>query len=738
MNLSNSFGFGNGLGTSGTVSSVGLAMPSPTTPAFTVSNSPVTGSGTLTVTANGSISQYVRGDGSLASFPSLTGYVPYTGATQDLNLGSNNLYVNNVFSGFTSVAASATLITLIVNSTPYYLVTGSGGQTIKLPNATTLQNGSFYIFNNNQSSGAILVNNNSNTLVKSIPSGANVIIELIDNSIAAGSWDVHSQAPSNVSWSTNTFDYAGSITSATWNGSTIAINRGGTGATTASAALSNLGGIGLTSLSFAAGSGAYNNTTGVITIPTNNNQITNGAGYITSSALSSYVPYTGATADVSIGNFSFITNRTLSLTATDGNSYIQSAWQSASPTGVASTTTMWFDSIGRINWRPATGASSFIRTFDATGIAQNSTWTLPNISSTILAGLAVTQTFAGVNTFSPSFAASSGTTATNSLIVSPTINNTGSYSGTARGIYYNPTLTSITGTTHVAYENVSGYNFLNTTSNSTRIGTNTILYNSGNYDAKLGITITNSPTTTNQYAGLHITNNEIGNVYKSSISILESGANRENAISVNYGGQSNSNNTTGIGYAIITNASRYGFSSNSTISGNGTINTGINSFNTNMYFQASGGNLTVGGSLYGYQSTVQLVPSGNTLTVSNIYDFYVGLLSGNTAGGNVTNRYGLRLDLDNTYTTNSWGIYQSASVTNNYFAGNIGIGTTSTINASAILQITSTTKGVLFPRMTTAQKTAISTPPSGLVVYDTDLGKLCVRGAINWETITSV
>jgi hypothetical protein len=33
--------------------------------------------------------------------------------------------------------------------------------------------------------------------------------------------------------------------------------------------------------SFTAGSGAYNSTTGVITIPTNNNQLTNGAGYIT-------------------------------------------------------------------------------------------------------------------------------------------------------------------------------------------------------------------------------------------------------------------------------------------------------------------------------------------------------------------------------------------------------------------------------------------------------------------------
>jgi len=52
-------------------------------------------------------------------------------------------------------------------------------------------------------------------------------------------------------------------------------------------------------LSFAAGSGAYNSTTGVITIPTNNNQITNGAGYITGNqtiTLSGDVSGSGTTA----------------------------------------------------------------------------------------------------------------------------------------------------------------------------------------------------------------------------------------------------------------------------------------------------------------------------------------------------------------------------------------------------------------------------------------------------------
>ena len=51
------------------VTSVGLTMPS----AFTVTNSPITSSGDIVVTGAGSTSQYVRGDGTLANFPTSTG-----------------------------------------------------------------------------------------------------------------------------------------------------------------------------------------------------------------------------------------------------------------------------------------------------------------------------------------------------------------------------------------------------------------------------------------------------------------------------------------------------------------------------------------------------------------------------------------------------------------------------------------------------------------------------------------
>ena len=66
-----------------------------------------------------------------------------------------------------------------------------------------------------------------------------------------------------------------------------------------------------------------------------------------------------------------------------------------------------------------------------------------------------------------------------------------------------------------------------------------------------------------------------------------------------------------------------------------------------------------------------------------------------------------------------------------------GVNATSLL-ASAQLQVDSTTKGFLPPRMTTTQKNAIASPAAGLVVYDSTLNKLCVRTASAWETITSL
>jgi hypothetical protein len=60
-----------------------------------------------------------------------------------------------------------------------------------------------------------------------------------------------------------------------------------------------------------------------------------------------------------------------------------------------------------------------------------------------------------------------------------------------------------------------------------------------------------------------------------------------------------------------------------------------------------------------------------------------------------------------------------ANVFFSFAQGNIGIGT-QTPDSSAILDVQSTTKGLLIPRLTLAQRIAITNPAKGLLVYQTD------------------
>lgn len=65
----------------------------------------------------------------------------------------------------------------------------------------------------------------------------------------------------------------------------------------------------------------------------------------------------------------------------------------------------------------------------------------------------------------------------------------------------------------------------------------------------------------------------------------------------------------------------------------------------------------------------------------------------------------------------------------------IGIGT-ATPNASAQLDITSTTKGMLIPRMTEAEKNAISGPVQGLMVFNTTTNSFQYYNGAQWSNMT--
>ncbi len=66
----------------------------------------------------------------------------------------------------------------------------------------------------------------------------------------------------------------------------------------------------------------------------------------------------------------------------------------------------------------------------------------------------------------------------------------------------------------------------------------------------------------------------------------------------------------------------------------------------------------------------------------------------------------------------------------------VGIGT-ATPNTSAQLDVTSTNKGLLMPRMTTAQRTAIASPANGLIVFDITTNSFWYYNGTAWAVLSA-
>jgi hypothetical protein len=300
----------------------------------------------------------------------------------------------------------------------------------------------------------------------------------------------------------------------------------------------------------------------------------------------------------------------------------------------------------------------------------------------------------------------SGAVSYNLLSISPGINNTGTYVGTIRGIYYNPSLTSLVGTTHIALETVSGDVLFGTTSGNVGIGS----INSGwrlNVDGavraqRIDLTGSAGPG----HVMLRIDDN--GTVM------------RNNTFNINSGnGNAGQSANLAVGNTDTTVARLY-------VKGSGST-----SATTSLLVQNSGGN-----------TSLQIQDNG-AVSVINEGNFSV-------------NRYGNTL-LSTGQSTSSLSTYNSSvTVTNTYVSfntlGNYGWAflqdlfqgyhpmiiqdaTYKARETSALVELNSKTRGFLPPKMTTAQKLAIVTPTAGLMVYDTDLARPCFFNGATWITL---
>lgn len=152
------------------------------------------------------------------------------------NPGIGNLAVNKIVSGVSTITSSAGTTVLDAASTYYQVVVGTTTQTIRLPDATTLLNGTTFIIDND-STGNVTVTDNATASLDVIPAGGISYLYLSNNSTIAGSWTAHGFLPSIYNFNNSTADFANaSITNAVWNGTTIATGYGGTGLTSFGAA----------------------------------------------------------------------------------------------------------------------------------------------------------------------------------------------------------------------------------------------------------------------------------------------------------------------------------------------------------------------------------------------------------------------------------------------------------------------------------------------------------------------
>lgn len=586
-----------------------------------------------------------------------------TGGTSNIvsRDANGNSYANNWLSGATSTVTSGQSVNLNPNATRKQIATGTSTITYKLPNAQQLTVGATYEFNNN-STGLVTINDSQNNAITTILPGAFKLIYCVTNATAAGTWDYHTLPPDgNTSWGTDGLTVDGYIIPY-FSGS---YNLG------ASSALWNT---------------VYANSIRLVTGATNGYVLRSNASGDGSWVALSGIAVTSITGTTNQVNASASTGAiTLSLP--------QSIATSSSPTfaGLSISGTI---TSGTWNGSVISG------TYGGTGVN--------NGSSTITLGGSLS--FIGAFTTSLTVGATTALTLPASGTVLSTTNSSGNYvssiTGTANQVTASASTGAITLSLPQSIATSSDVQFNKVSIGAVGTGKFDIQGSQTSSGSIYGALIRPSATMTGNgttYCQLFL---------GGTTTINGSGLNSVELMQISpiCTATTTCNNLMGIHIYPS--------------SGSGTINTSWGLFvenpgvGTNKYAAYLGGKTLVG--------TNTDDGSNSNFMVAN--SFSIG------ANANTTASTGL-LRLQSTGSVNyiqsglaaSGGsaaplVFTAFTAANEWMritsTGSVGIGTSSP-DASAILDLTTTTKGFKPPSMTTTQRNAISSPAAGLIVNDT-------------------
>jgi len=746
----------------------------------------------------GTTSQYLRGDGSLATFPSLTGYVPYTGATGQVDLGNydlrvqgltigkgNNALVNNTALGHSTLLTATTgnFNTAVGYESLRNTTTGqyntAVGQSSLFSNTTGGQNtalGLNALLSNTTGSSNVAVGldtlqhittGSSNTAI-GYNAGSHITGGSTPNTTATNSVFIGRDSKANADGQTNQIVIG---QNAVGNGSNTATF--GNTATTANYFTGSINGgsfvkSGGTSSQFLKADGTVDSS---VYVPTSRELTINGVtfdlsanrtftvGSVTGSGASGQVAYwDGTTSQAGSGNFLWDnTNSRLSVISSGAalrgiavaeysNSvagaiatFEKSRGTFSSPINVnASDLVGVFSFSARVggvftsdralfgaNMATSTGMGLFFNAGSSNGVYAPSMYIHPTGNVSINPGGSI---ISGSITDGGQRLQVQGTTLLNGNVTFSSA--TGMFwDATNSRLNFGNTLPTNTATQNIVYSTtLVGVSVKNTSSASGSTQCGFYVENNLGHLGQLyktgGSYTTYKTISANDlgfYNGLTAGNISILNDFATGNIIFSAGGSSTAHMTLHNTGNLLLGSTSNTGERLqVTGTGKFTgkiFANGSTSSVSG-LEVGTLNF---QYFATN--NAFIAENAFYNGSAFQRV---NTGSAAVFYlaggGFQVGTLPSGTGG---TTQAALNQRF---FVTNEGKVSISDTISG---GGNI------TQIASSVLQVDSTTKGFLPPRMTTTQKNAISSPAAGLVVYDTTLNKLCVYTTA-WETITSV